>query len=263
MLDNIPEGNDIKLQVRVGHPDYVSDYYWGVMQKFAQVTTATLRQQTGTIAMARGIRVSGTLTDPRGKPVAGAVVVWGDNPYWTPAARRYAPTPRRLSLSAPAADAHDGDGDGRGLVAGPEEDHDYAREPARRFPTQARQDPSLCAPWTVPASRCRRSRRGSPVGGAANRCTTISIPAYLIRRSRQRWTTPGSTSGIGCGRTRWNTSSGRKDTGEYRRVAEGGTVLSTRSGFRGDPPSQRQDLPEPDYDKVAWCGNRRDASTAH
>ncbi len=84
VLDNIPEGNDIKLQVRVGHPDYVSDYYWGVMQKFAQVTTATLRQQTGTIAMARGIRVSGTLTDPRGKPVAGAVVVWGDNPYWTP-----------------------------------------------------------------------------------------------------------------------------------------------------------------------------------
>lgn len=80
-LDDVPPGDDVGVLVRLSHPDYINDYRWGVMQQAAGVTTASLREQTGTIVMARGVRVTGTVTDPAGKPVAGAVVVWGDDPY--------------------------------------------------------------------------------------------------------------------------------------------------------------------------------------
>jgi hypothetical protein len=80
-LDNVPAGDQVEVLVRLSHPDYIADYRWGVMQKAAKVTTALLRQQTATIVMARGIKVTGTVTDPNGKPVAGAVVVWGDDSY--------------------------------------------------------------------------------------------------------------------------------------------------------------------------------------
>jgi uncharacterized GH25 family protein len=80
-LDNVPKGDNVEVTVRLSHPDYISDYRWGVMQHEAKVTTAMLRQQTGTIVMARGIRVTGSVTNPSGKPVPGAVVVWGDDPY--------------------------------------------------------------------------------------------------------------------------------------------------------------------------------------
>jgi hypothetical protein len=43
-----------------------------------------LREKTGTIVMARGITVSGTVSDPAGNPVPGAVLVWGDDPYFMP-----------------------------------------------------------------------------------------------------------------------------------------------------------------------------------
>lgn len=80
-LDNVPEGHQIEVLVKLSHPDYISDPDWGVMQGAAKITTATLRQQAGTIVMARGISVTGAVTDPVGQPVAGAVVVWGDDPY--------------------------------------------------------------------------------------------------------------------------------------------------------------------------------------
>jgi len=80
-LDNVPEGDREELSVKLSHPDYISDPDWGVMQGAAKITTAKLREQTGTIVMARGISVTGTVTDPAGKPAAGAVVVWGDDPY--------------------------------------------------------------------------------------------------------------------------------------------------------------------------------------
>lgn len=83
-LNNVPEGEDVELRVRLSHPEYVSDYHWGVMQAAAKVTTAALRAQTAEIVMPRGIRMTGTVTDPKGKPVAGAVVVWGDAPYDMP-----------------------------------------------------------------------------------------------------------------------------------------------------------------------------------
>lgn len=80
-LDNVPAGDDVEVLVRLNHPDYIADYQWGLLQKLAKVTTAALRQQSGTIVMARGICVTGSVTDSSGKPVVGAVVVWSDDPY--------------------------------------------------------------------------------------------------------------------------------------------------------------------------------------
>jgi uncharacterized GH25 family protein len=80
-LDNVPKGDDIDVSIRVSHPEYVSDMTWGGMQGMQNVTLASLRQQKGTIVMYRGIAVTGTVTNPDGKPVAGAVVAWGDDPY--------------------------------------------------------------------------------------------------------------------------------------------------------------------------------------
>jgi hypothetical protein len=79
-LDNVPEGDD-ELTLKLTHPDYVSDFFWGLLQKIQEVTAEDLRKQTATLVMPRGIRVTGTITDPQGKPIEGAVVVWGDDPY--------------------------------------------------------------------------------------------------------------------------------------------------------------------------------------
>jgi hypothetical protein len=40
-----------------------------------------LRAQTLAVGMETGVQVSGTIKDPTGKPVSGAMVVWGDRPY--------------------------------------------------------------------------------------------------------------------------------------------------------------------------------------
>ena len=52
-LNNVPEGEYVEVRVRLSHPDYISDYHWGVMQNAAGVTMASFRDQTGTIAGAR------------------------------------------------------------------------------------------------------------------------------------------------------------------------------------------------------------------
>jgi len=33
---------------------------------------------------APGVLIMGTVNDPDGKPVEGAVAIWGDSPYWQP-----------------------------------------------------------------------------------------------------------------------------------------------------------------------------------
>ncbi|MGD0517527.1 MAG: carboxypeptidase-like regulatory domain-containing protein [Thermoguttaceae bacterium] len=80
-LDNVPKGDDIDISIRVSHPEYVSDMTWGGMQGMQNVTLASLREQKGAIVMYRGIALMGTITNPDEKPVAGAVVAWGDDPY--------------------------------------------------------------------------------------------------------------------------------------------------------------------------------------
>ncbi|MBN1910063.1 MAG: hypothetical protein JW818_10015, partial [Pirellulales bacterium] len=89
-LDNVPPGDDVELSIKLSHPDYiklsdpdyVADPRWpGTLQRKQAMTMQSLRDQSATIVMHRGIVVSGRVTDPSGRPVAGAVVVRGDDPY--------------------------------------------------------------------------------------------------------------------------------------------------------------------------------------
>ena len=83
LLDNVPAGDDVEVQLLLTHPDYSSDYSWGGLQKEQHVTTKSFRDGNGTIVMHRGRSIAGTVTDDEtGKPVASAVVVWGTNPYF-------------------------------------------------------------------------------------------------------------------------------------------------------------------------------------
>ena len=81
-LDDVPEGDAIRLSLRLNHPDYVSDQAWGGLQNEQDVTLASLRAKTAKIVMHRGVSISGTVTAADGKPVANAVVAWGDDPYF-------------------------------------------------------------------------------------------------------------------------------------------------------------------------------------
>jgi len=81
-LDNVPAGGEWNLTLTVSHPDYISDFSPGVLQQLEKISTASLRQQTATLVMARGVRLTGAVTDPQGESVAGAVMVWGDQPYF-------------------------------------------------------------------------------------------------------------------------------------------------------------------------------------
>jgi len=81
-LDNVPPAADLALRLKLSHPDYVSDPYWGTMQDEQGIELKDLRARTATITMRGGIVATGTVHDADGKPVAGAVVVRGDRPYW-------------------------------------------------------------------------------------------------------------------------------------------------------------------------------------
>jgi hypothetical protein len=79
-LNNVPKDAE-EVLLSVTHPEYIGDLEWGGLQEMQKVTLQSLYQQTATIVMSRGISVTGTVTDPKGRPVAGTVVVWGDDPY--------------------------------------------------------------------------------------------------------------------------------------------------------------------------------------
>ena len=81
-LRNVPPGADVEVHVKLSHPDYLSDATWGKLQSEQDVTAQALRAQTAEIVMHGGRRVTGNVTTPDGKPVAGAIVIWGDRPYW-------------------------------------------------------------------------------------------------------------------------------------------------------------------------------------
>ena len=70
-LNNVPPGDETRIRVKLSHPDYVSDFDWG----------EPVRATTTHFAMVRGTRVTGTITDPDGKPVSGALAIWGEDPY--------------------------------------------------------------------------------------------------------------------------------------------------------------------------------------
>jgi protocatechuate 3,4-dioxygenase beta subunit len=81
-VNNIPPGEAIEVQLKISHPDYVNDRSWGEMQQRQKVTMEALRAQTAAIVMRRGVKVQGTVTDADGKPMAGALVIFGDQPYF-------------------------------------------------------------------------------------------------------------------------------------------------------------------------------------
>ena len=81
-LDNVPPGDDVDVRIKLSHPDYIDDHDWGQLQKEQHITTKGLRAQTATIVMHRGTGITGTVTDPDGKPVKDVVVIRGDRPYW-------------------------------------------------------------------------------------------------------------------------------------------------------------------------------------
>jgi beta-lactamase regulating signal transducer with metallopeptidase domain/thiol-disulfide isomerase/thioredoxin len=80
-LDNVPPGLSLQLRLRIAHPDYISDSEWGGLQEQQGVGLKELRTRKAMITMRAGLVAAGTVIDPQGKPVTGAVVVRGDHPY--------------------------------------------------------------------------------------------------------------------------------------------------------------------------------------
>ncbi len=80
-LNNIPPSLNLDLRLKLSHPDYISDRQWGESQDQQGVDLKALRSRKATITMRGGLLATGTVTDPEGKPVVGAVVVRGDDPY--------------------------------------------------------------------------------------------------------------------------------------------------------------------------------------
>jgi len=80
-LNNVPAGDEIFIRVKLTHPKYISDTRWGGLQEEQSIPMKAFRDKSATIAMHRGAVVTGVITDPTGKPVSDAVVIWGDNPY--------------------------------------------------------------------------------------------------------------------------------------------------------------------------------------
>jgi beta-lactamase regulating signal transducer with metallopeptidase domain/thiol-disulfide isomerase/thioredoxin len=81
-LDKVPPENDLELRLKLSHPDYISDPNYGTLQDEQGVDLKALRARMASITMKGGIVATGMVTDPNGKPVAGAVVVRGERPYW-------------------------------------------------------------------------------------------------------------------------------------------------------------------------------------
>jgi uncharacterized GH25 family protein/thiol-disulfide isomerase/thioredoxin len=81
-LENVPPGDDFEIRAIATHPNFVSlhSYYDLGLQK--PLSMKQLRAQSAKIVLQRGVHLTGKITDPMGKPVAGALVIWGDRPYW-------------------------------------------------------------------------------------------------------------------------------------------------------------------------------------
>lgn len=81
-IDNVPAGDAVQVRVCLSHPKYVSETRWGTLQEEQGVTMDKFRDKTATLAMHNGVPFSGIVVDPVGKPVPGALIVWGDRPYY-------------------------------------------------------------------------------------------------------------------------------------------------------------------------------------
>jgi len=79
-LDTIPAAK-FRIQVKTSHPDYLDDQVYGAAQNAQGIDNAALWKRDGTITMSRGVSLKGTVVDPEGTPIPGAVVIHGDDPY--------------------------------------------------------------------------------------------------------------------------------------------------------------------------------------
>ncbi len=82
-IDNVPNDPTVELSLLVTHPDHGSDGYWGDLQRESAITAAMLRNRSATLKLKAGTIVRGRVTDDAGKPIAGAIVVRGDDPYFS------------------------------------------------------------------------------------------------------------------------------------------------------------------------------------
>ena len=76
-LNRAPIGDDLKLRLRFTHPNYLSGDRWGKVTH----TIGELRAKTATTTLKDGVRISGVITKPDGKPFKNAVVTWSNDPY--------------------------------------------------------------------------------------------------------------------------------------------------------------------------------------
>ena len=160
--------NDVRpdeeiVLIKVTHPDYLSDHNGGEMQKEQKITTAALRAQTASIVLRRGLRIAGQVTDPAGKPVKGAVLLSGDEPYLQSSVQPLlsdargqfqfpvmANGPQRITVIA------------KGWMPDSRHDRDRSPHAAGQFSTQTRQEiaDSLRRPrWKACPQRAGDARR--------------------------------------------------------------------------------------------------------
>jgi RNA polymerase sigma factor (sigma-70 family) len=85
-IDNVPNHAQVELRLVVSHPDYVSDTGRDETQKASGVTTEMFLKGTATLTLKRGVIVHGRVTDLSGKAIKDAVVIQGDDSYfsWLP-----------------------------------------------------------------------------------------------------------------------------------------------------------------------------------
>ena len=77
-LDNVPAADDIQIGLSVSHPDYISDTSTGKLQRKQGIDLVALRSGDSRFVMQKGIFLTGAVTDPDGKPIPAAAVIWCD-----------------------------------------------------------------------------------------------------------------------------------------------------------------------------------------
>lgn len=81
-LTNVPPGDDLRLLLRVRHPDYLQDEYYGKLAAASGVTSQQLREGTARIVMPRGEVVRGQIADEAGQPIPQAKISWSRESKW-------------------------------------------------------------------------------------------------------------------------------------------------------------------------------------
>lgn len=84
----------------VTHPDYVTNPLWAERGKRQDVASPALRSQNAVIVMHAGIPVAGRVTDPSGRPVERAPVIWGIDSKYAQASLTYADKDGRFQFQA-------------------------------------------------------------------------------------------------------------------------------------------------------------------